>query len=98
MWETGLKRDEALAVLKELLDGCAGLDGHSLELTPPNSPTSTAGGYQIIIRNPLDQETKNCILAILSRRELSYQLGSMWKTRRSISQEPDTLIIYKPSR
>jgi hypothetical protein len=42
-----LKREEAIAVLKELLDNCQGLDGHYLELAPPSAP-STTGGYQII--------------------------------------------------
>jgi len=51
-----LKREEAVDVLKELLDNCAGLDGHSLELSPPD----TAGaGYQIIIRTALDEHLTN---------------------------------------
>ncbi len=90
---TVLNREEAVTVLKELLD-CTGLDGHPLELTPPN--TATSGGYQIIIGKPLNQETKNHITDIVIKHQLAYQTGSMWKTRRSTNTEPDTLIIYKP--
>jgi hypothetical protein len=87
-----LKREESISVLKELLDNCKGLDGHSLEVTAP-----TAGGYQIIIKGILDQETKNQILYILKKHQLSYQVGSIWKTKRSPNKtEPDTFIIYKP--
>jgi len=53
-----LRREEAISVLKELLDNCTGLDGHYFELAPPNEPTSTKEGYQIIIKAALDQEKK----------------------------------------
>ncbi len=89
-----MKRPEAVSLLKELIDSCGGLDGHPLELAPP--ATTKAEGYQIIIRAPLDQETKTCIQAILAKYGLAYQTGSMWKTRRTLNQEPDTFIIYKP--
>jgi hypothetical protein len=88
-----VKREDAIVVLKELIDNCAGLDGHSMELTPP---TIGAGGYQITIRVALDQETKNCIQTILTKHGLTYQTGSIWKTKRTLNQEPDTFIIYKP--
>ncbi len=91
-----MKREEAISVLKELLDNCSGLDGHYFELSPPNSP-SIIGGYQIIIKTALDEKTKNGIQAILTKHQLAYQTGSMWKTKRSMNKtEPDTFIIYKP--
>ncbi len=89
-----MERQEAVTVVKELIDSCVGLDGHSFELAPPNIGTSV--GYQIIIRTALDDQTKACVRAIVQKHSLAYQTGSMWKTRRSLSQEPDTLIIYKP--
>ena len=92
-----MKREEAISVLKELLDNCMGLDGHYFELAPPNVGTSTKGGYQIIIKVALDQETKKCVQDILMKHQLAYQIGSMWKTKRSINKtDPDTFIIYKP--
>jgi hypothetical protein len=86
-----LKRQEAVTILKELIDCCIGLDGHSLEIVPPNTPT---GGYQIFIIKALDEQTKKCIIDIVLKHQLAYQTGSMWKMRRAA--EPDTFIIYKP--
>ena len=55
------------------------------------------GGYQITIKTALDEETKKCIQEILTKHQLTYQAGSMWKTKRSINKtDPDTFIIYKP--
>jgi hypothetical protein len=94
-----LKREEAISFLKELLDNCKGLDGHYFELSPPYTPALKVGGYQIIISNALDEETKDCIQAILLKHQLTYQTGSIWKTKRSKNKtEPDTFIIYKPNR
>jgi hypothetical protein len=94
----GLKREEAIAVLKELLDNCKGLDGRSLELTSSSTPSETGGGYQIIIRGILDGETKKRIQNILAEHQLTYQMGSLWRTKRSLNKEPDTIIIYKPKK
>jgi len=91
-----LKREEAVSILKELLDNCTGLDGHSLELTPPNAPTPKRDGYQIIIKGILDQETKKRLQDIITNRQLASQTGNMWKTKHSINKtEPDALIIYR---
>jgi hypothetical protein len=91
-----LKREEAISVLNELLDNCLGFDGHSFELSPPNS-TPTLGGYQIIIKGILDEETKTHIQGVLKKHLLSSQTGSLWKTKRASNKtEPDTRIIYKP--
>lgn len=91
-----MKREEAISVLKELLDNCKGLDGHYLELSSSNA-SPTMGGYQITIKTALDEETKKCIQEILMKHQLTYQAGSMWKTKRSINKtDPDTFIIYKP--
>jgi hypothetical protein len=90
----GLKREDAVTVLKELIDNCPGLDGHALEIVPPNSPD---GGYQIFIIKALDEATKKSVIKIVNGHELAYQSGSMWKTRRSAT-EPDTFIIYSPKK
>jgi hypothetical protein len=93
-----LRREEAISVLKELLDYCAGLDGHYFELAPPNAPTSAKEGYQIIIKGALDQETIKFIQEMLVKHQLTCQIGSMWKTKHSTNKtDPDTLIIYKPT-
>jgi hypothetical protein len=92
-----LKRKEAVALLKELIDSCPGLDGHPLEITPPNIAKSTGEGYQVLIVKALDQETKNCVISIVTQHQLAYQMGIMWKTR-STKTEPDTFIIYKKKK
>ena len=91
-----LKRKEAIVVLKELLDYCEGLDEHSLELASSNSIETKLGSYQIIIRGTLDEESKRRIQNILMRHQLSWQVGSMWRTRRSANKaSPDTFIVYR---
>jgi hypothetical protein len=83
-------------VLKELLDYCEGLDEHSLELSSSNLIESELGGYQIIIRGTLDEESKRRIQNILMRHQLSWQVGSMWRTRRSANRtSPDTFMVYR---
>lgn len=77
-----------------MLEDCLGLDGHSLELTAPDTP---GAGYEIIIKGILDEETKKHIQGIITQHQLTYQTGNIWKTKRSTNKtEPDTLIIYKP--
>jgi hypothetical protein len=93
---TVLKRAEAIAVLKELLDKCNCLDGHLVEIVPPITPKSAGEGYQIIIKGALDEETQRQIKDITVQHQLVSQVGSLWKTKRSLNKtEPDTLIIYR---
>jgi hypothetical protein len=87
-----LRRDEAIVVVKELLDNLRGLDGHPLTLTSPTA----GGGYQIIVGGSLDEETRKRIQTIAAQHQLACQIGSLWRTKRSINKEPDTLVIYKP--
>jgi hypothetical protein len=89
-----LKREEAIFVLKELLDACNGLDGHYLELSNPCASIEAVGGYQIVIHATLDKKTKEQIQKILAKHGLSCQEGTLWKTKRS-KTEADTFIIYK---
>jgi hypothetical protein len=90
-----LKREEAISVLKELLDCCVGLDGHYFELSPPYPPAPTGGGYQIVIHATLDEQTTERIKTILTKHQLAYQTGSMWKRSKN-KATPDTFIIYSP--
>jgi cytochrome c-type biogenesis protein CcmE len=88
-----LKREQAISVLKELLDNSVSLDGHGLELAAPNGSTS---GYQIVIRGKLDEQTKQHIQETLTKHQLAYQAGNIWRTKHSPNKiVPDTFIIYK---
>ena len=89
-----MKREEAISVLRELLDNCIGLDGHYLELSNPYASTESIEGYQIVIHTTLDKKTKDQIQQILVKHELAFQEGNLWKTKRA-KTEPDTFIIYK---
>jgi len=78
------------------LDKCRGLDGHYLKLVPPNALKLMNGGYQILIMATLNEEIKNCIQNIIMKHQLTYQSGSMWKTKRSVKKtDSDTIIIYR---
>jgi hypothetical protein len=92
-----VKREEAISVLKELLDNCLGLNGRSLEIVPSNDITSIDQGYEITIKGTLDEHTKQRVVEIVTLHRLAYQTGSFWKTKHSLNKtEPDTFIIYQP--
>jgi hypothetical protein len=82
-----LKREEAILVLKELFEKCTNLDGHYLELLPPNASTKMSGGYQIEIKATLDEETRTCMQDILIKYQLTIKI-----------QEEDSFIIYRPHK
>ncbi len=78
-----MKREEAILVLKELFEKCTNLDGHYLELLPPNASSKMSGGYQIEIKATLDEETRTCMQDILMKNHLTIKI-----------QEADSFIIY----
>ncbi len=80
-----LKREEAIIVLKELFERCTTLDGHYLEILPPNASSAMSGGYQVVIKTTLDEETRNCMQDILVKYHLSIKIS-----------DPQTFIIYRP--
>jgi hypothetical protein len=82
-----LKRDEAILVLKELFEKCTNLDGHYLELMPPNASTMLSGGYQIQIKTILDEETRTCMQDILMKYQLTIKV-----------EEENSFIIYRPHK
>jgi hypothetical protein len=80
-----LKREEAILVLKDLFEKCTNLDGHYLELMPPNASTMLSGGYQIQIKATLDEETRTCMQDVLMKNQLTIKIT-----------EKDAFIIYRP--
>jgi hypothetical protein len=81
-----LKREEAILVLKELFEKCTNLDGHYLELLPPNASSRMSGGYQIQIKANLDEETRTCMQDVLMKNHLTIKIT-----------DPDSFIIYRPT-
>ncbi len=82
-----MKREEAILVLKELFEECTNLDGHYLELLPPNATTKMSGGYQIQIKATLDEETRDCMQDILMKNHLTIKI-----------EESDSFTIYRPQK
>ncbi|MCW4024833.1 MAG: hypothetical protein NWF01_07355 [Candidatus Bathyarchaeota archaeon] len=89
-----MKRNEAIALIKELLEGCAGLDGQNLQLV---APVSALGGYQVMLSGNFEEQTIECIKALASKHGFACQLGNIWKTKRG-DNLPNTLIVYKPKK
>jgi hypothetical protein len=81
-----LKREEAILVLKDLFEKCTNLDGHYLELIPPNASTMLSSGYQIQIKATLDEETRTCMQDVLMKNHLTIKVT-----------DSDSFIIYKPT-
>ena len=82
-----MKREEAILVLRELFEKCTNLDGHYLELMPPNASTTLSGGYKLEIKATLDEETRTCMQDILMKYQLTIKI-----------QEEDSFIIYRPPK
>ena len=80
-----LKREEAILVLKELFEKCTLLDGRYLALMPPNATELMSKGYQILIKTPLDEETRDCMQEVLMKNHLTIKIT-----------EADTFVIYRP--
>ena len=82
-----MKREEAILVLKELFEKCTNLDGHYLELIPPNAASLLSGGYQIQIKAILDEETRTCMQDVLMKYQLTIKV-----------EEANSFIIYRPHK
>ena len=80
-----LKREEAISVLKELFEKCTFLDGHYLSLLPEGYEGLISKGYQILIKTPLDEETRICMQDILIKYQLTIKII-----------EEGTFVIYRP--
>ena len=80
-----LKREEAILVLKELFEKCTNLDGHYLELLPPEASKKMSGGYKIQIKATLDEVTRNCMQDVLMKNHLTIKI-----------EEEDSFTIYRP--
>jgi hypothetical protein len=79
-----MKRDEAVAFLKEVFDKCSLFDGQYLCLMPPNASSLLSKGYQIHMNNPLHSDDLVCMNEILRRFGLVLKI------------EKDLTIIYRP--
>ena len=82
-----VKLNQAVALLKEIVERCPTLDGENFLIMIPKSPLLLGTeGYEIIIRSKkrLDIETSAILQDIVSREKLG------------ITQRPRTTMIYNP--
>ncbi len=80
-----LKRSEAVALLKDIYDGCPFFDGMAISLIPPDSESVPSKGFQIHIKCSFCRdESIDCLEKIAEKHNVA------------IKQEDTVLIIYKP--
>ncbi len=87
-----MKREDAISLVRELLEDCGGLDGKTLQLVPP---VAAGAGYQVMLTGAFMETTVAYVKETAAKHGLICQVGSIWKTTRN-SNQPNTLIIYKP--
>ncbi len=78
--------NEAMALLKEILENCPGANEGDYLFMMPKSQHSPADGYQIHMSKQFDEQTRGCINKIIEKYKLS------------TSQEPNSILIYKSKR
>ena len=82
-----MNRDEAVDLLKELLDKYRSLEGKSFAIMPPDANNVRSKGYQVHIKTELDENT------ILQLRRYALDCGL------ALTEEKKNLtIIYKPMK
>jgi len=80
-----LERQEAIEILKVILDKCPRLDGNPVCLIPSET-TILAEGYQIHISSLVCDEAKEYLRELLINRGIEYREGK------------ERFMIYKPSK
>lgn len=79
-----MKREEAIQVLRTILDECDLTDGYSFSLIPPKPDNPLSVGYKLQLRIPISQAEKSCISEIVTKKGLA------------MNSIEDLTIIYKP--
>jgi hypothetical protein len=80
-----LERQEAVAVLKEILTDCRELDGNGICLMPPNTNGISSKGLQVHIKDPnKDKQVISRLKAIADRHDVA------------LHENDGYLVIYRP--
>lgn len=84
-----MKREEATALLREVIQACGGMSEQGFMLMSPNSNVVTSQGYQLHIRASLSTDNLSCIRAIVERKKLAIynEVG-----------DKDLFVIYEPRK
>lgn len=80
-----LKREEATALLREIIAACGGLDEEAVMLMLPNAADPLSHGYQLHIKTSAT-DNFSCIKSIVEKHDLA------------VSNEPEKslIVIYQP--
>jgi hypothetical protein len=81
-----LDRNEAVKVLKDVLDACPSINGFYIMLMPSNLNDRLSHGYQIHIKAYLTPKDGKCAREILAKQGLA------------LKETEGKTIIYRPSR
>ena len=84
-WCSQLERQEAIEILKAILDKCPRLDGNPICLMPSET-NLLAEGYQIHITSTICDEAKQYLMELLANRGIEYREGK------------ERFMIFKPSK
>ncbi len=80
-----MERQEAIEILKAILDKCPRLDGNPICLIP-SATDVLAEGYQIHIASPICDEAREYLRELLAKYGVEYREAN------------ERLMIYKPSK
>jgi hypothetical protein len=83
-----VNRNEAVLVLKEMFEECTLVHGHYLALMPPNAAGLLSHGYQIHLKIPIDEKTRECMERVAKKYDCA--LSTLNKNGEDIA------IIYRP--
>jgi hypothetical protein len=81
-----VKREEATALLKEIISVCDGLAETAVILMPPNTDDVLSHGYQLHIKTQTVQQTLPCVKPLILKHNLA------------IADDTDKglMVIYRP--
>ena len=84
-----MKREEATALLREVMRSCDGLAEQGIMLMPPNADDVLSHGYQLHIKSKATTQNYPCIKQIVDEHK---DLSIVNEAKR------DLTIIYKPMK
>jgi hypothetical protein len=80
------KIDEAILLVKEIIEKCPALDGSMIMLSPSNANYPLFEGYHIHVKSRFTNESLGCLRKTVDMHDLSTKM------------ETDAVIIFEPKR
>ena len=80
-----MQRDEAIALLKEIMYTCGGIKEEGIMLMPPNADNALSRGYQLHIKASLTMDIVTCIREIVANHKLAMH-----------EENENLIVIYRP--